>query len=178
MPPRVTEDLWLSKSSPHNIRAIQGCFARPPVTGCVWWVLRRVRRDPQRESLHQTTEGIRDWRSRNGSKSAPFVQPSVRSPSLTTFQMFCKEAVVWKRLNHPNVVPFRGVTFEPLQLISEWMPGGELREYVKNNRGTSLVSLVRPSPSTPTQYLIPLPSRLVSPKVLVISTRARLSTEI
>ena len=87
--------------------------------------------------------------------------------------MFCKEAVVWKRLNHPNIVPFKGVTFDPLQLISEWMPGGELRDYVRKNRDTSLVSLVSPAPLIAAQYLIPLPSRLVLPKVLVISTRAR-----
>ena len=101
------------------------------------------------------------------------MQPSVRSPFLTTFQMFCKEAVVWKRLDHPNVVPFRGVTFEPLQLISEWMPGGELREYVKNNLDTNLISLVGGSPLAPARYLILLFSRLVSPKVSVTSTRAR-----
>jgi len=87
--------------------------------------------------------------------------------------MFRKEAVVWKRLNHPNIVPFRGVTFDPLQLISEWMPGGELRDYVKKNWDTDLISLVGPSPSTLTQRLIPLPSRLVSPKVWDISTHGR-----
>ena len=87
--------------------------------------------------------------------------------------MFCTDAVVWKCLNHPNVVPFRGVTFEPLQLISEWMPGGELQEYIKNNRNTSLISLVGPSPFTPTQYFIPLPSHLVLLKVLAISTHVR-----
>jgi len=87
--------------------------------------------------------------------------------------MFCKEAVVWKRLNHPNIVPFMGVTFEPLQLVSEWMPGGELREYVKKDRDTDLISLVGRSSSISAQRLIPLPSRLVSPKVLVISTHAR-----
>jgi len=50
---------------------------------------------------------------------------------------------VWKHLNHPNIVPFKGVTFDPLQLVSEWMPGGDLREHVKNNRDTDLITLVR-----------------------------------
>ena len=31
---------------------------------------------------------------------------------LTTLKALCKEAVVWKHLNHPNIVSFRGVTFE------------------------------------------------------------------
>ncbi|KAF9641912.1 kinase-like protein, partial [Thelephora ganbajun] len=57
-------------------------------------------------------------------------------------QTLCREAVVWKRLNHPNIVPFKGVTFEPLQLVSEWMPGGELREYVRGNREANLVNLL------------------------------------
>jgi serine/threonine protein kinase len=51
---------------------------------------------------------------------------------------------VWKRLNHPNIVPLRGVTLNPLQLISEWMPGGELREYVKLNRDANPIRLVSP----------------------------------
>ena len=62
---------------------------------------------------------------------------------LQTSKQFCKEAVVWKQLNHPNIVPFKGITFDPPQLISEWMPGGELRDYVRNNRDADLVALVR-----------------------------------
>ncbi|KAF9647907.1 kinase-like protein, partial [Thelephora ganbajun] len=57
-------------------------------------------------------------------------------------QALCREAVVWKRLNHPNIVSFKGVTLEPLQLVSEWMPGGELREYIRNNREANLVNLL------------------------------------
>ena len=101
------------------------------------------------------------------------MQPPAISRYLTTLEMFCKEAVVWKRLNHPNIVPFRGVTFDPLQLISEWMPGGELREYVKKNWDTDLTSLVGPCPSVSTQQLIPLTSHLASPKVLDISIHVR-----
>ena len=49
---------------------------------------------------------------------------------------------MWKRLNHPNIVPFKGVTFEPLQLVSEWMDCGELREYLRTHSGANLISLV------------------------------------
>ena len=67
--------------------------------------------------------------------------------------MFFDEAVVWKRLDHQNIVPFKGVTLAPLQLVSEWMSGGELREYVKKNQDANLVGLVGPSPSISVQYL-------------------------
>ena len=51
---------------------------------------------------------------------------------------------MWKRLNHTSIVPFRGVTLDPLQLVSEWMPGGELREHLKKNQSANPISLVRP----------------------------------
>ena len=48
-------------------------------------------------------------------------------------QEFCKEAVVWKNLNHPNVLPLLGITVDPsqLQLVSKWVSGGNMREYIK-----------------------------------------------
>ena len=79
---------------------------------------------------------------------------------------------MWKRLNHPNIVPFKGVTFKPLQLVSEWMPGGVLREHIENNHHTDLITLVNPffprlqaSPHTALSY-----SALR--KVSIIFTRA------
>ena len=36
---------------------------------------------------------------------------------------------MWKLLEHPNIVPLLGITPTPLQIISEWMPGGNLVEY-------------------------------------------------
>jgi len=56
---------------------------------------------------------------------------------------------MWKRLDHPNIVPFKGVTFDPLQIVSEWMPGGELREFIRNNYHANLTSLVSPFPPPP-----------------------------
>ena len=49
---------------------------------------------------------------------------------------------MWKRLVHPNIVVFKGVTFEPLQLVSEWVPGEVLREYIRENCHANLVGLV------------------------------------
>ena len=53
---------------------------------------------------------------------------------------------MWKHLSHPNIVPFMGVTLEPLQLVSEWMPGGELRSYLRENPRTNPVYLVSKPP--------------------------------
>jgi len=50
---------------------------------------------------------------------------------------------MWKRLRHPNVVPFIGVTTNPLQIISERMPNGILTEFIEKNLGANRIGLVR-----------------------------------
>ena len=50
--------------------------------------------------------------------------------------------MVWKHLEHPNIAPLLGVTVDPLQLISDWMPGGDLTEYIVNNPEAERLSLV------------------------------------
>ena len=49
---------------------------------------------------------------------------------------------MWKKLRHPNVVPFVGVTQNPLQFVSEWMPNGDLMEYLGKNPGADRIGLV------------------------------------
>ena len=49
---------------------------------------------------------------------------------------------MWKKLRHPNVVPFVGVTQNPLQFVSEWMPNGTLTEYVSENPDANRIGLV------------------------------------
>ncbi|KAF9645427.1 kinase-like protein, partial [Thelephora ganbajun] len=56
---------------------------------------------------------------------------------------FCQEAVMWKRLNHPNVLPLLGVTIAPLQLISNWMSGGNLPEYLEKHSDADRIGLLR-----------------------------------
>jgi len=65
-----------------------------------------------------------------------------RFPLLTSSQTLYQEAVVWKRLTHPNIVPLLGITPTPLQLVSEWMTGGSLAEYIKKNPDTDRLGLV------------------------------------
>jgi len=52
---------------------------------------------------------------------------------------------VWKYLQHRNIVPLLGVISTPvqsLQLISEWMPGGVLTDYIKSHPIADRFSLV------------------------------------
>ena len=49
---------------------------------------------------------------------------------------------MWKRLAHPNIVPLLCITSTPLQLISEWMPGGVLTEYIGHHPEADLLGLV------------------------------------
>ena len=57
-------------------------------------------------------------------------------------QSFFKEAVMWKRLRHPNVVSFIGITINPLQIVLERMPNRTLIEYVDKNLGVNRIGLV------------------------------------
>ena len=65
--------------------------------------------------------------------------------ALTSCKAFCEEAVVWKRLRHPNVVPLLGVVM-PLQLVSMWMPNGTLGDFVSAKPNVDRISLVSVSP--------------------------------
>lgn len=58
--------------------------------------------------------------------------------------MFCREAVIWKRLSHPNLVPFLGVNkiLFNLALVSEWMEHGTILRFVKNYPETNRLKLV------------------------------------
>ena len=68
-------------------------------------------------------------------------------------QTFCQEAVIWKRLTHPNIVPLLGITITPFQLISNWMPGGDLPVYIKKHPDQDRLELVCASPVVFTPHL-------------------------
>ena len=58
-------------------------------------------------------------------------------------QAFCQEAAIWKRVVHPNVVPLLGITISPrLQLISDWMSGGDLPGYIMRYPDADRLGLV------------------------------------
>ncbi|KAK0222061.1 kinase-like domain-containing protein [Armillaria fumosa] len=64
-------------------------------------------------------------------------------------QDFCREALVWRQLRHPNILPFLGVSddlFAPgFCLISPWMVNGNIISYLEahpnHNRLTSLIQI-------------------------------------
>lgn len=59
-------------------------------------------------------------------------------------QRFCKEAVGWKGLRHPNVLPLLGVTTTANQfvMVSEWMVKGNINEFVKADANADRLGLV------------------------------------
>ncbi|KAJ7846469.1 kinase-like domain-containing protein [Mycena leptocephala] len=56
---------------------------------------------------------------------------------ITGWQTFCREALYWGRLDHPNILPFLGVDekmFKPsFCLISPWMDNGNLINFLEKN---------------------------------------------
>jgi len=50
--------------------------------------------------------------------------------------------VVWKNLAHPNVVPLLGITTDPIQIVSGWMPDVDLTRYIANHPEVDRLSLV------------------------------------
>ena len=57
-------------------------------------------------------------------------------------QTFHRVAVLWKHLEHPNIVPLLGVTINPLRFVPASMPGGSLTEYIVNHPTADKISLV------------------------------------
>jgi serine/threonine protein kinase len=50
---------------------------------------------------------------------------------------------MWKYMIHPNVLPLLGITTDPLQLVSDWMSGGDLPRYIKHYPDADRLRLVR-----------------------------------
>ncbi|KAL0563792.1 hypothetical protein V5O48_018271 [Marasmius crinis-equi] len=60
---------------------------------------------------------------------------------------FCREAIVWTRLFHPNIHPFLGVNkkhFAPaFCIITPWMENGSINEFLRKNPSHDKLSSVR-----------------------------------
>ena len=56
----------------------------------------------------------------------------------------CTNAVIWKRLQHPNVVRFLGLgsDFPPISLVYDWMSNGNLSSYVRERPNINKLDLV------------------------------------
>ncbi|KAF9789438.1 kinase-like domain-containing protein [Thelephora terrestris] len=58
---------------------------------------------------------------------------------------FYGELVMWKRLQHPNIVPVRGVTTEipqSFEIVCDWMVNGNITEYVRKNSKAKPIELL------------------------------------
>jgi len=53
---------------------------------------------------------------------------------------------MWKYLTHPNILTLLGITTDPFHLISEWVSGGDLLQYVTNSPGADRLKLVGTHP--------------------------------
>ena len=62
---------------------------------------------------------------------------------------------MWKHLNHSKTVPLLRITAIPLQLISDWMSGGDLTNYINQHPDANLLGLVGPSLRMPGGVLTP-----------------------
>jgi serine/threonine protein kinase len=65
--------------------------------------------------------------------------------------MFCREALVWRQLRHPHVLPFFGVDAETFKatghicMVSPWMSRGTLAQLISSTNvpGPNRIRLVR-----------------------------------
>ena len=53
---------------------------------------------------------------------------------------------MWKHLTHTNILSLLGVTIAPFQLVSSWMPGGDLLGYIEKNPNVDRLKLVSALP--------------------------------
>jgi len=61
---------------------------------------------------------------------------------------FCREAVAWRHLRHPNILPLLGATLEAADnkrryaLVSEWMDNGDITSFVMGHGDVNRVQLL------------------------------------
>ena len=67
-------------------------------------------------------------------------------------QRFCKEAVAWKHLRHPNILPLIGASLRDhkLCLVSEWVDQGNINDYLKRRENFEMnrIELVSRGPTS------------------------------
>ena len=63
---------------------------------------------------------------------------------IVAMQRFCKEAVTWKLLHHPNVLSLLGATMMDSQfvMVSEWMINGSISEFIEAHQDANRYELV------------------------------------
>ncbi|KAF9785465.1 kinase-like domain-containing protein [Thelephora terrestris] len=122
----------------HKLRTICGHNAILPSSYAILGDLARVGDDPF------DFGGFSDvWKGTHNGRKVCIKRLRLSEQSREAVEKaFCKEAITWKRFEHPNVVAFIGATRNPLQFVSEWMPNGTLTNYVINNPRVNRVGLL------------------------------------
>ncbi|KDQ52544.1 hypothetical protein JAAARDRAFT_478861 [Jaapia argillacea MUCL 33604] len=79
-----------------------------------------------------------------GAVAVKRIRSHVYSDRSTAFKAFSAEAVTWKHIRHPNVIPFRGVFTSPTEfsIVSDWMAHGDIVSYIKSNAEAHLEMLI------------------------------------
>lgn len=80
------------------------------------------------------------------SYTRPFVPLYVLAHLLQPMQRFYNELIVWSSLRHPNVLPLLGLLKDESRfkfaMVSEWMPNGNINEFVQMHREVNPFVLV------------------------------------
>lgn len=67
---------------------------------------------------------------------------------LTSPQRLCREVIGWKHLTHPNILPLFGVSVTTesncIDILTGWMPNGDLMRYAKSNPEANRLRLGSP----------------------------------
>ena len=94
-------------------------------------------------------------------------------------QRFCREAVTWKHLRHPNILPLLGVIMSEHQfaMVSEWIVNGDIDEFIRRDRHVNRIELVSVIFSTNRSLTDPLFSWSTSQKAWSICIASALFTE-
>ena len=58
------------------------------------------------------------------------------------YQELYREVVTWAKLKHPNILQCFGITLDPLQIMTEWMPNGHVMQYLREHCDVDRVRLV------------------------------------
>lgn len=71
---------------------------------------------------------------------------TVHVRSSTFIQRLCREVIGWRHLIHPNILPLLGISMVTdsnyFDILTEWMPNGNLMQYAKSNSEANRVQLV------------------------------------
>ena len=69
-------------------------------------------------------------------------RPCTGKPGDSIPQKFRGEVAVWAELNHPNILQCFGVTVDPFQIVTVWMPNGQAMVYAQEHQDADRVRLV------------------------------------